>query len=170
MSTLSFLHSQLFVEPQLPQCDFAGQTIIVTGANRGLGLEAARHLINLNAGTVILAVRSLQKGEEAAKLLNESASRHGIAKAYELDMSSSKSVISFAKAMQSLPRIDAAILNAGIYTQDFKLIDDFQPVDISINRILLQVSNPHEVFLCSNSVIRCLLRSTNGHLLWRYPC
>ena len=35
---------QIFQTPLLPSVDFAGQTILVTGANTGLGFEAAKHL------------------------------------------------------------------------------------------------------------------------------
>jgi len=41
MSYLSmFFHSQLFVKIPYPTSDFSGQTIIVTGANTGLGKTA----------------------------------------------------------------------------------------------------------------------------------
>lgn len=43
MFILDFFYSQLFVKPVEPTADFSGQTIIVTGANTGLGLEAARY-------------------------------------------------------------------------------------------------------------------------------
>ncbi|CAK4032113.1 Hypothetical predicted protein [Lecanosticta acicola] len=126
MSTLSFLHSQLFVEPKLPETDLSGKVIIVTGANRGLGFEAARHLVNLNAATVILAVRDVEKGNEAVKRLEAATGRHRVAKAYALDMASTSSVKKFAEEVKSLPRLDAAILNAGIYTQDFVLVEGFE--------------------------------------------
>jgi hypothetical protein len=39
-----FLRHQLFIKLPYPGADFSRQTIIVTGSNTGLGLEAARHL------------------------------------------------------------------------------------------------------------------------------
>ena len=55
-----------FTKLPYPTESFEGQTIIVTGANTGLGLEAARHFTRLNAAKVILGCRSVSKGEEAA--------------------------------------------------------------------------------------------------------
>jgi NAD(P)-dependent dehydrogenase (short-subunit alcohol dehydrogenase family) len=114
------------VEPKLPQADLTGQSVIVTGANRGLGIEVARHLINLNAETVILGVRSLDRGQDAVKHLEQSTGRSGVAKAFELNMSSSESVKGFVENMKSLRRVDAAVLGAGMYTQDFELQEGFE--------------------------------------------
>ena len=126
MATLSFLHSQLFVEPPVPTHDFSGQTIIVTGANRGIGYEAIRHLLRLNAATVVLAVRSVTRGNEAAAALHSATGRSGVVKVYELDMASQESVKKFAAQMEALDRLDAVLLNAGIYTQDFEIVDGYE--------------------------------------------
>jgi hypothetical protein len=62
----SYFNSQLFVTPSIPPtADFTGQTIIITGSNIGLGLEAARQLVHLKATLIILAVRDVRKGESA---------------------------------------------------------------------------------------------------------
>jgi NAD(P)-dependent dehydrogenase (short-subunit alcohol dehydrogenase family) len=64
MSSFAVIRSQLQSIP-LPTTSFKGQTIIVTGSNTGLGLEAARHFVRLDAPRVIIAIRSIKKGEDA---------------------------------------------------------------------------------------------------------
>jgi len=44
---------------------FAGRTVIITGANSGLGSVTARELAGQGA-TVVMAVRDTRKGEKAA--------------------------------------------------------------------------------------------------------
>ncbi|KAH7068506.1 hypothetical protein FB567DRAFT_250698 [Paraphoma chrysanthemicola] len=112
---LRFIHSQLFVTPPAPTGSYAGQTVIVTGSNVGLGLEAARHYTRLGAATVVLAVRSLEKGEAAKRDIESTTGRSDVVRVMQLDMSSYQSVLDFAStASKTLPRIDIAILNAGI--------------------------------------------------------
>ena len=45
--------------------DLSGRTVVVTGANSGIGLIAARELSGAGAH-VVLAVRDTDKGEQAA--------------------------------------------------------------------------------------------------------
>ena len=54
-----------------PMYPFASQTIIVTGSNTGLGFDPTKYFIRLNASKVILAVRTVSRGE-AAKFSIES--------------------------------------------------------------------------------------------------
>lgn len=46
---------------------FAGKKILVTGANTGIGFEAAATFASLNAEHVILGVRSIDKGLNARR-------------------------------------------------------------------------------------------------------
>jgi NAD(P)-dependent dehydrogenase (short-subunit alcohol dehydrogenase family) len=109
-----FFYSQLFFKPPKPTGDFSGKTVVVTGSNVGLGKEAARHYTSLGASTVILAVRSVEKGE-AAKRDIESSTGRNVVKVMQLDMSSYQSVLDFAaRASKELERIDIAVLNAGV--------------------------------------------------------
>jgi len=73
-STLNF-----FVRLPYPSSNWEGKTVVVTGANVGLGLEAGRHFVRLGAGKVILAVRSLDKGKRAQNSIEDSTARnHGV--------------------------------------------------------------------------------------------
>lgn len=85
----------------------------MTGSNVGLGLEAARHFVRLGAEKVILAVRSIEKGEDAKKNIEQSEKSSGVVEVWQLDLSSYESVKQFAKRADGLKRIDAVVENAG---------------------------------------------------------
>lgn len=114
---LTFLYSQLFVKLPYPRSNFSDQVVIVTGANTGLGLEAVKHLVRLNAAKIILAVRSIGKGEKAIESVVEElrcdASRLEV---WQLDLSRSESIKAFGTRVRQLERLDAVCQNAGILT------------------------------------------------------
>lgn len=120
----SFFYSQLFEKLPYPTRSFSGQTIIVTGSNVGLGLEAARHFTRLGAAKVILAVRSLSKGEAAKQSIEESTHRKGVVEVWHLDLGSYESVKEFAKKAQELDRLDALVENAGIAKTSWSVMED----------------------------------------------
>ncbi|KAI9881577.1 MAG: hypothetical protein M1830_000141 [Pleopsidium flavum] len=129
----TFLYSQLLVSLPYPESDFGGQTIIVTGSNTGLGLEAARHFIRLNAAKVILAVRMICKGEAAAADISASTNTpKSRIEVWPLDLSSYDSVKAFAAKANTLDRLDAFVQNAGILTTNFALVEG-QESTIAIN-------------------------------------
>ncbi|KAL9627045.1 MAG: hypothetical protein Q9164_007723, partial [Protoblastenia rupestris] len=78
MGALSDVYTQLAFRPPVPKADFSGKTIIVTGANVGLGKEASKHFVRLNTHKVILAVRSVKKGEAAKAEIEAEGGRMGI--------------------------------------------------------------------------------------------
>jgi retinol dehydrogenase-12 len=62
-----FYAHQWSAVPPLQTVDLTGQTVLVVGANVGLGLEAAKHFARMKPGKLALACRSVNKGEDAAK-------------------------------------------------------------------------------------------------------
>ncbi|KAF2812784.1 putative short-chain dehydrogenase/reductase family protein [Mytilinidion resinicola] len=93
----------------------SGGTYIVTGANTGLGFEAAKHLVALGSAKVILGVRNLAAGEEAKAKIEAATGITNVAEVWALDLSSYDSVKAFAKkAIAELDRIDALIENAAV--------------------------------------------------------
>lgn len=96
---------------------FAGRTVIVTGANSGLGLVTARELARAGART-ILAVRNVDKGRDAA------ATMPGDVEVRRLDLQDLSSVKAFADGVSG---VDVLVNNAGIMAVPYALtVDGFE--------------------------------------------
>jgi NAD(P)-dependent dehydrogenase (short-subunit alcohol dehydrogenase family) len=96
---------------------FAGRTVIVTGANSGLGEVTARELARVGA-KVILAVRNTAKGDAAA------AGMPGDVEVRQLDLQELASVRAFADGVDG---VDVLVNNAGIMAVPFaQTVDGFE--------------------------------------------
>ncbi|CAK90884.1 unnamed protein product (macronuclear) [Paramecium tetraurelia] len=91
--------------------DLTGKVVFITGANTGIGKEAALQLGNMNA-TIIIACRDTIKGQQVLDQLNK------ITKAYliQLDLSCFNSIKQCVEDFKKLkiPQIDILINNAGV--------------------------------------------------------
>lgn len=83
------------------------RTYLVTGVNRGLGLEFVRQL-RARGGTVIGAARDLSKASDARKAAHE---------LHALDVADQKSIDALVAALKGRP-IDVLIHNAGVFGED----------------------------------------------------
>ena len=84
--------------------DQTGRTVVVTGANSGLGEATARQLA-AHGATVILACRNVAKGEAAAARMS------GDVEVRALDLADLSSVRRFAEGVD---KIDVLVNNAGV--------------------------------------------------------
>ncbi|ELY78723.1 oxidoreductase [Natrinema gari] len=91
--------------------DQRGRTVVVTGANSGLGLETTRELAR-NGATVFMAVRSTERGQDAAREVREDVPDADL-RVEECDLASLESVRSFADRLAG-ETIDVLINNAGV--------------------------------------------------------
>lgn len=122
-SVLKILYHQLFLTPSKADprtTNLRWQTGIVTGSNIGLGLEASRQLLELGLPHLVLAVRNREKGEKARQDLARTAPGAKI-EVWDLNLSNYQSVQEFAQRCSSLPRLDFAILNAGLLKQQLEI-------------------------------------------------
>ena len=134
MGILNDVYTQLFHRPDFPTADFSGKTIIVTGSNVDLGKEAVKHFIRLNAEKVIVAVRSIAKGDAAKGEIETESGRTDIIEVWELYLSNYASVKAFAKRAATLDRLGAVVLNAGIAAEKHELLEDNEST-ITVNLI-----------------------------------
>lgn len=118
-----------------PDPALASQTFIVTGANTGLGYEACLHLARIGVGRLILAVRTVSKGEEAKQKILDAIVVNGWRRdkqitpiemdVWQLDMDSLPSIKTFAgRCTTELDRIDGVLANAGIMTTKLEFSPD----------------------------------------------
>jgi NAD(P)-dependent dehydrogenase (short-subunit alcohol dehydrogenase family) len=130
--------AQILNTPKYPTQSFANQTVIVTGANSGLGLEAARHFYRLNCAKLIITARSTEKGEAAKEDIVKSVPHRDDSEAIEiwtLDLANTKSVLTFAERVKNdLPRVDVLIENAGANNNDWKTFEGFEQT-IQVNTL-----------------------------------
>src|SRR3954453_20944272 len=100
----------------VPRLD--GRTVVITGANSGIGLAAARALGRAGA-RVVLAVRDTAKGEQAATTID------GEREVRRLDLADLGSVRAFADAWDG--DLDVLINNAGVMaTPERRTADGFE--------------------------------------------
>jgi NAD(P)-dependent dehydrogenase (short-subunit alcohol dehydrogenase family) len=93
--------------------DQTGRTAVITGANTGLGYETATALAAKGAH-VVLAVRNLEKGKEAADRITSASPGASVA-LQELDLTSLESVRAAAEELRAKhDTIDLLINNAGV--------------------------------------------------------
>jgi NAD(P)-dependent dehydrogenase (short-subunit alcohol dehydrogenase family) len=106
--------------------DQSGRVAVVTGANTGLGFWTAAALAHKGA-RVVLAVRNLDKGKEAAGRV-EQANPNAVVNVQQLDLTSLDAIRDAAEELKAAhQRIDLLINNAGVmYTDKGTTKDGFE--------------------------------------------
>ena len=138
-------------------------------------MEAARHFVRLDAKKVILAVRSLEKGEAAkASILKSEKKTADTVEVWKLDLSSYQSSKDFAQRAQALDRLDILIENAGIVTEKWKITEDNEST-ITTNVVspmlhtLLLLPKLRETAVKFNTIPRVVFVTSFVHWLTQFP-
>jgi NAD(P)-dependent dehydrogenase (short-subunit alcohol dehydrogenase family) len=114
--------------------DLSGKTFVVTGANSGIGYEAALALAS-KGGTVVLACRNMSKGNVALDGIRKAVPDSKIELA-ALDLGSLRSVRDFADAfLRTHERLDVLINNAGVMAIPRRLTEDGFEMQLGTNHL-----------------------------------
>lgn len=109
-----------------------GKTVIITGANCGIGYETALDLARRKA-RVILACRDLTKGQTAATRISSITGNSDVL-AKKLDLASLKSVREFCSEISaSEAKLDVLINNAGVMNCPFSVTEDGLENHMAVN-------------------------------------
>jgi len=114
--------------------DLTGKTVIVTGGNSGLGFESVKAFA-LKGACVIMACRSVTKGEEAKKQIEKFLPKADIS-VMELDLTDLKSIRNFAlNFKKENTRLDVLLNNAGIMMVPYSLTKDGFESQVGTNHL-----------------------------------
>uniref|UniRef100_A0A3B5A3R4 Retinol dehydrogenase 12-like n=1 Tax=Stegastes partitus TaxID=144197 RepID=A0A3B5A3R4_9TELE len=111
-----------------------GKTVLITGANTGIGKETAKDLAKRGA-KIIIACRDMEKGQQALKEIKEYSGSDDL-KCMKLDLSDTKSIREFAEAInRDEPKLNILINNAGVMVCPYgKTADGFE-MQIGVNHM-----------------------------------
>ena len=124
------MSQKLWTTTDIP--DLSGKIVCITGANSGLGLEAARNLVSAGAH-VILACRNVAKAEVAAQSVL--AGRGSVA-VRQLDLASLASVRRFSEELLADGiELDGLMNNAGLMGLDQSRTEDGFETQIGVNHL-----------------------------------
>lgn len=109
---MEFIKAQITKIPHIIPVNLSASTVLITGANTGLGFEAAREVLPSNPKRLILAVRNIEKGNVAKNDLERGKNGTTKIEVRKLDQGSFVSIQSLIRDLKG-ERVDIAILNAG---------------------------------------------------------
>ncbi|XP_030013061.1 retinol dehydrogenase 12 isoform X2 [Sphaeramia orbicularis] len=111
-----------------------GKTVLITGANTGIGKETSRDMARRGA-RVIMACRDLTRAERAAEEIRQSTGNGNVVIRH-LDLASMYSVRQFAKDfIDSEDRLDILINNAGVMMCPKWLTEDGFETQLGVNHL-----------------------------------
>ncbi|EIW80560.1 short-chain dehydrogenase [Coniophora puteana RWD-64-598 SS2] len=119
-----FIKDQWSCIPPVVRADLSGQTVVVVGANVGIGLEASVHFASMGPERLIIACRSEGKGKNAVEEIEQRTGfKH--TELWLLDLSSFTSVRAFADRFErEAGALDILAMNAGVLPAEYEATVD----------------------------------------------
>ncbi|KAJ8268501.1 hypothetical protein COCON_G00136730 [Conger conger] len=133
-----------------------GKTVIITGANTGIGKQTAKDLAKRGA-RIIMACRDIGKAEDARKEIVEDSGNENVV-IRKLDLADTKSIREFAEGInKDEQQVNILINNAGVMMCPFsKTVDGFE-MQFGINHL------GH--FLLTHLLLDLIKRSAPGRIV-----
>ncbi|KAH0828016.1 short-chain dehydrogenase [Lanmaoa asiatica] len=165
----SFLREQWTTIP-LPNADISDKSIVVTGANVGLGFEAAVHIAKLRPKRLLLTTRDEAKGKQVKQDIEQQSPINDI-QAWPLELGSFDSVRNFTDRveLESFP-VNALIANAAVSTMTYAKTQDGWETTLQVNYLSMALLSilmlPHLIKSTTPSnASRLVIVSSEAHFM-----
>ena len=147
------------------KAQMTGKTVIVTGANTGIGKETAKELAKRGA-TVILACRDVVAGEEAAKDIRRNV-KEGKLTVRHLDLASFESIRAFVEQVEEdVPEVHVLVNNAAVYQCGYQTTKDGLEMQMGVNHFgHFLLTNLLKDKLAASAPSRVIILSSGLHKL-----
>lgn len=110
------------------------RTILITGANAGIGKETTRQLAR-DGARIFLGCRRPQAGEEAAAEIRREVPQADL-EVIDLDLASQQSIREAARRMMyEAPQLDTLINNAGLFTSTWQTTEEGFELQFGVNHL-----------------------------------
>ncbi|KAF7326425.1 Short chain dehydrogenase sol3 [Mycena venus] len=146
-----FLGRQFTKQAPVVNADLTSKTVIVLGANTGLGFEATKHFATMNPERLILACRSQSRGQNALDTELNAATGYSKAELWIVDLGDFESVKQFAdKFERDGGRLDILVANAALSVRKYEATKDGWESSLQVN----DLSTPLLAFLLLPAMIK----------------
>ncbi|KAJ7171088.1 hypothetical protein C8R46DRAFT_1349191 [Mycena filopes] len=148
---------------ELAPGDLRGKTVVITGGNRGVGYEAAKHFAAMNPARLILGCRNVDAGNLAVQQIIE-ATGCATVTCWPLDLASFASVRAFASRIDEENfRLDIFVGNAAIMSSKFRTTEDNWETMLQVNYLSHALLTLLLVPKLSTEKSRVILLSSEAH-------
>ncbi|KAK7039386.1 WW domain-containing oxidoreductase [Favolaschia claudopus] len=134
-SYLSFMAQQRKRQPPVAKIDLTGKTVVVVGANTGLGFEASKHFASMKPEKLIMACRNQNKGQAAVNQL-KAATGYSNVELWLIDLADFSSIKQFADRYEREGgRLDILVENAAVGFTPYSATKDNWDISLQVNHL-----------------------------------
>jgi len=124
-------------KPSFPvlEADLSGRTVLVIGANAGIGIEAARHFARMSPRRLICTARTEEKCIQTVENIRKDTGFKDV-ECWPLELSSFASVIAFADRFEKDGgQLDILVANAAMALFDYSQTPDGHETSLQVNHL-----------------------------------
>ncbi|KAI0001188.1 hypothetical protein BJV77DRAFT_1057951 [Russula vinacea] len=145
-SLLKYIQDQWQKPDPAEHVDLTGKTVVVIGANVGLGFEAAKHFASMNPKRLVLGCRSQEKGQAALQAIQATGFKDAELALVDLAR--------FALFIRDSAQIDIFVYNAGVQVTRYSASKDGWEESIQVNHL--------SAMMLTILLLPCLLKAASS--------